>query len=256
MMLIKAKTFKGYKLHCSDGEIGKVSEFIFDDLNWTVRYLTVETGTWLMDRQVLISPQAVNATDEESEYITVDLTKKQIEESPLLYKDSPISRQFETSFNQYYGLPTYWNGPSIMALNPNILNETAAYKEAMQGDIGLEPHLRSTDNVDGRRVHATDGEIGHVKDFIIDDKVWVIRYLVISTQNWLPGRKVLISPKWIERIGWDDFAVYIKVHREAVKLSPEYSDDRALNRDYEDELHKHYDQKGYWDTKPDDNNAE
>ncbi len=246
-MLIKAKTLKGYKLHCLDGEIGTVTEFVFDDSRWTIRYVAIETGNWLMDRQVLIPPQAITEANETSKYITVNLTKKQIEESPLLYKEIPISRQFESTYQQYYGLPTYWNGPNIWVPDPSMLNDTAAYKEALLGDKELAPGLRSTDYVKGSRVHATDGEIGHISDFIIDDKTWEIRYLVIYTHNWLPGKNVIVSPEWINHIGLDEFAIYVNVNREAIKFSPEYTDETELNRDYEHGLHQHYERKGYWD---------
>lgn len=246
-MLLKAKTLKGYKLHCLDGEIGTVTEFIFDEHQWTIRYLTIETGTWLMDRQVLISPQALTAVDEASEYVTVNLTKEQIEASPLLYKEMPITRPYENTFHQYYGFPAYWTSPSIWSPDPRFLSDTAAYKEALQGDKELSPGLRSTDYVKGSRVHASDGEIGHINDFIIDDKTWEIRYLVIYTHNWLPGKKVIISPQWIDRIGLEEFAVFVNVNREAIKNSPEYTDETELNRDYEHGLHQHYERKGYWD---------
>lgn len=248
-MLITAKTLKGYKLHCTDGEIGTITEFVFNECDWVIRYFVVETGTWLIDRQVLISVQALTAVDEKSKVFTVNLTKKQIEESPPLYKKAPVTRQYEANYHQYYGLPTYWNGPKLWAPVPNMMNNTAAFKEATQGDKDLEPDLRSTDNVSGNRVHATDGEIGHIIDFIIDDEAWVIRYLVVSTHNWLPGKKVLISPQWIDHIGWGEATVFVCVLREKVKHAPEYSDTCELNRDYEEALHKHYDREGYWADK-------
>ncbi|MEI6580213.1 MAG: PRC-barrel domain-containing protein, partial [Eubacteriales bacterium] len=244
---LEAKTLKGFKFHCLDGEIGTLTEFVFDDRDWTIRYLAVETGTWLIDRQVLISPIALSGVDLKSKYITVNLKKMQIEDSPPLYNNVPITRQFENNYHQYYGLPTYWNGPNIFNFSTNIMTESAAYKEAIQGDMGLGLDLHSTDNVSGRKIQASDGEIGHINDFIIDDEAWVIRYLVINTQNWWPGKKVLISPKWIDHIGSDEFIVYFNVLRDAVKHSLEYTDETELNREYEHGLHKHYERKGYWD---------
>jgi len=246
-MLIKAKTLNGFKLHCLDGEIGSVKEFIFDELHWTVRYLVAETGNWLLDRQVLISPHSLTKIDIEGKFITTDLEKKQIEDSPSLYNDLPITRQFEGTYYQYYGFPTYWNGPYVWGSLPIITRNSALYKTTTLGDKQLEPHLRSTFDVDGRRIHASDGELGHVSDFIIDDETWTIRYLVINTQNWWPGKMVLISPKWIDHIGWDEFKVFVNVLREKIKASPEYKDDCELNRAMEDELHKHYNCKGYWE---------
>jgi hypothetical protein len=88
-MLIKAKAVKGYKLQSLDGEIGKVKEFYFDDHHWTIRYLVADTGNWLTGRQVLISPYALTAVNNSEQYIAVDLTKQQIEDSPSLDSDKP-----------------------------------------------------------------------------------------------------------------------------------------------------------------------
>jgi uncharacterized protein YrrD len=107
IMLSKAKTLKGYKLNSLDGEIGKVKEFYFDDRHWTIRYLVADTGNWLTGRQVLISPYALVAVSKEEQHITIDLTKKQIEASPSLNSDKPVSRQFEQAYYGYYGYPMY-----------------------------------------------------------------------------------------------------------------------------------------------------
>ncbi len=246
-MLVTAKTLKGYKLHCTDGEIGTVTEFVFDDRNWAIRYLVIETGTWMVDRQVLISLQSLAGVDENSKFFTASLTKQQIADSPLLYKDVPVSREYEDIYHQYYRLPADWNTTNTWLPVTDMMGDSAAYKEATQGDKGLEPDLHSTDNVNGRRVHATDGEIGHIADFIIDDEAWVIRYLVVNIHNWLPGKNVLISPTWVNNIFWDESPISVSVLRDKIKQSPVYSDTCELNRDYEKGLHKHYERKGYWD---------
>ena len=110
-MLVKAKTFNGYKLDSLDGEIGKVKEFFFDDHHWTIRYLVADTGNWLTGRQVLISPYSLVAVNKEEQSIKVDLTQKQIEDSPSLSSDKPVSRQFEEEYYGYYEVPIYWGGP-------------------------------------------------------------------------------------------------------------------------------------------------
>src|SRR5664279_5211850 len=122
-MLSKANTLKGYKLDGIDGEIGKVKEFYFDDRHWTIRYLVADTGNWLTGRQVLISPHALTAADKEEQHIAVNLTKKQIEDSPSLESDKPVSRQFELSYYAYYGWPMYWGGPFMWGPYPYIVHE-------------------------------------------------------------------------------------------------------------------------------------
>ena len=249
-MLVKAKSLKGYKLDSLDGEIGKVKEFYFDDHHWTIRYLVADTGNWLTGRQVLISPYALAAVNKEEQYITVDLTKKQIEDSPSLNSDKPVSRQFEETYYGYYGYPMYWGGSYMWGAYPYIEREPEKWRESTQGEKTWDPHLRSTHDVSGHHIQATDGEIGHVEDFIIDDETWAIRYLIIDTQNWWPGKKVLVSPLWIERVSWDESKVFVNLLREAIKQSPEYTEDSLLTRDYETGLHRHYNRQGYWVDEP------
>jgi uncharacterized protein YrrD len=245
-MLNKAKTLRGYKLHSLDGEIGKVEEFYFDDHYWTIRYLIADTGNWLTGRQVLISPHALTAVNKEEEYISINLTKKQIEDSPSLDSDKPVSRQFEESYYGYYGWPMYWGGSYMWGSYPYIVNVQERQKESIKDKKTWDSHLRSTRAVSGHYIQATDGEIGHVEDFIIDDETWAIRYLIIDTRNWWPGKKVLVSPQWIERISWAEFKVFVNVLRETVKQAPEYTDEFLLTRDYEADLHQHYNRQGYW----------
>lgn len=245
-MLNKVKTLKGYKLDSLDGEIGKVKEFYFDDQYWAIRYLVADTGNWLSDHQVLISPYALAAAMKEEEKIAVNLTKKQIEECPSLDSDKPVSRQYEENYYNYYGWPMYWEGTYMWGAHPYIVRDVNKRKEFIKTEKTWNPHLRSTNDVTGHHIQAKDGEIGHVVDFIIDDDMWTIRYFIIDTKNWWAGKKVLISPQWIEQISWTESKVFINLSRETIKQAPEYTDDFLLSRDYEIDLHHHYNLKGYW----------
>jgi len=249
-MLSIAKTLKGYTLHGLDGEIGKVKEFYFDDRHWTVRYLVADTGRWLTDRQVLISPHALGAVNKEERYIAVDLTKEQIENSPPLNSDMPVSRQFEEGYVEYFGWPVYWSGPYAWGHSPYPVRDREKRRESRQGEKAWDPHLRSTHDVSGYHIHATDGEIGHVEDFIIDDETWAIRYLIVDTRNWWPGKKVLVAPQWIERVSWSESKVYVTLPRETIKHSPEYTEESTPTRDYETGLYLHYNRLGYWIDEP------
>ena len=250
-MLDKAKTLKTYKLDALDGEIGKVKDFYFDDHHWAIRYLVVDTGKWLIDRQVLIAPLAL-AVIKEEKHIPINLTKKQIENSPPLSSDKPVSRQFEETYFGYYGWPRYWGGPyypsypSTWGIYPNIVRDHETMGKDTQDEKRWDLNLRSTKAVDGYHIQTADGEIGHVEDFIIDDEMWAIRYLIIDTRNWWPGKKVLLSPKWIESISWDESKVFVKISCDAIKQSPAYIDGSMIDRDYESKLHGHYNRQGYW----------
>jgi len=245
-MLSTAGTLKGYKLDSLDGDIGKVKEFYFDDQYWTVRYLVADTGSWLSGKQVLISPYALVGVVKEEKHLSVDLTKKQIEDSPALDTDKPVSRQFEQDYYGYYGWPNYWSGEYMWGSYPYIMRNRERWSEVCNAEKGWDPHLRSTHQVTGYHIQATDGEVGHVEDFIMDDETWTIRYLIVATRNWWPGKKVLVSPHWIERVSWSESKVFLNLSRETIKQSPEYTEESLLTRDYETGLHRHYDRKGYW----------
>jgi len=249
-MLHKVKTLKGYTLNSRNGQIGKVEEFYFDDLHWAIRYLVAATGNWLTERLVLISPYSLIAVNEEENYIAIDLTKKQIEKSPPLNSDKPVSRQFEDAYYEYYGLPMYWVGPYMWGAYPNLVRDSTLREKITKTEKAWDPHLRSTHEVGTYFIQASDGEIGHVDDFIIDEETWAIRYLIIATRNWWPGKKVLISPHWIERVSWDESKVFVNLTRDAIKQSPVYTDESLLTRDYEIVLHRYYDRPGYWGDKP------
>ena len=252
-MLFKAKTLEKYKLNANDGEIGNVKEFYFDDKHWAVRYMVVDTGTWLSERKVLISPHALVSINKEAKSITLNLSKKQIEESPELDSDKPVSHQFEVAYYGYYGLPTYWYGAHMWGTFPYVKRDIKEWEDKKEQEKSWDPHLRSTNDVTGHHIQANNGEIGHVEDFIIDDETWAIRYLIIDTNNWWSGKKILVSPQWINQVSWDELKVFVDLPRESIKQSPEYSKDFLLTRDYESKLHRHYNRKGYWEDESGDN---
>jgi uncharacterized protein YrrD len=264
-VLSKAKTLKGYKLDSLDGEIGKVKEFYFDDRYWTIRYLVADTGNWLTGRKVLISPYALNSVIKSEKHLSVDLTQKQIENSPSLDSHKPVSRQFEDDYYGYYGWPTYWSGSSVWGDSPYIERNRNKWEEFTKGPREWDRYLRSTHEVTGYHLQALDGEIGHIEDVIIDDETWAIRYLIINTENWWPGKKVLVSPQWIERMSWSESKAFVNLSRDTIKKSPEYTEESLITRDYEIGLHRHYNRPGYWidelvanspsDWKPDQPNS-
>lgn len=253
-MLNKAKSLVGHALDSLDGEIGKVKDFYFDDKHWAIRYLIADTGDWLTGRKVLISPYALLANAITEGHVAVALTKQQIKDSPALESDKPVSQQFEESYYSYYGWPRYGGGAYAWgAYTYPYLREANRLDElgiASRDEKAWDIHLRSAHEVSGYHVEARDGEIGHVEDFIIDDESWAIRYLIVATRNWWPGKKVLVSPNWIERVSWDDSKVVVNLSRDAIKQSPEFTDESLLSRDYEATLHRHYDRPGYWHGEP------
>lgn len=215
MMINKFKTLKGCKLDGLDGEIGDVREFYFDDLNWAIRYLVVDTGDWLKGRQVLISPKALACAIQGEQPIAISLTQEQIENSPLLNSDMPVSRQFEEAYYGYYGWPAYWSGAPLWGTDPGLARDRENGQKSTQGATTTgEFHLHSTADMWSCHIHAGNGDIGNVEDLIIDDETWTIRFLIIDTRTWWPGKKVLVAPQWITRVDWGDSKVLINLPNE------------------------------------------
>jgi hypothetical protein len=251
-MLRNAKDLHAFTIRATDGEIGTIDQFYFDDETWAIRYFTVETGGWLGGRRVLISPISIVRADWQSKRLDVVLTKKEVENSPNIDTHQPVSRQHEAEYLGYYGYPYYWGGPYLWgpAFYPAGLSDpTTVSAEVMADRIRRESadsHLRSNEEVTGYNIDAADGEIGHVNGFVVEDEAWAIRYIEVATRNWWPGKKVLVSPAWIERVSWTDSKVYVGLSRDAIKTGPEYVESMPITREYENRLHLHYGRPPYW----------
>ena len=224
-MLQNIKSIYGYKLAALDGDIGHVQDFYFDDKAWTVRYLVVDTGSWLRGRQVLLTPHTFGHLDREGKALSINLTQKRIENSPSIELHKPVSRQYEIEYYRYYGWPAYWNAPAIDGFGgfPVVLAPSKDQIEAQRlHPHRADKHLRSTLAVTGYAIHATDGEIGAVSGFIVDDKSWVVRDLVIETGRWYSGKEVLIASGKIGRISYENSQVLVNLTKSAIQHTAEH----------------------------------
>jgi len=247
-MLRSVNELIGYVLQAKDGEIGRCKDFLWDDENWVVRYMVADTGKWLPGRKVLISPISVGDADWSSRRLPVRLTRKEIEDAPPLEKDAPVSRQYELEWNRYHGYLLYWTGAGLWAeadYPGALFHSGQGLPQETESESG-DSHLRSASEVSGYHIQAQDGEIGHIEDFIMDDQLWVLRYVVVDTRNWLAGRKVLIAPPWIEEIDWTGQRVKVDVTTTAVQHSPEYDPSSPVNTEYEGRLYDYYGRPRYW----------
>jgi len=226
-MLRSIKQLYGNRLGASDGEIGHVKDFYFDDQNWAIRYLVAETGTWLPGRQVLISPYSLGRLDQTGKTLRVNLTRKQIENSPSIESHKPVSRQYEEEYYRYYGWPYYWEGSGLWGLSGFPILELPAVTLPLDSAavIGPQPqhadaHLRSAQAVNGYHLRTGDGIIGHVCDFMMDAANWAIGQLVVKTGHRLSGNEVLIPTKDVDRICYDESTVFATLTGAATAQSP------------------------------------
>ncbi|MBK5271923.1 MAG: PRC-barrel domain-containing protein [Bacteroidia bacterium] len=230
-MQININNLIGYNLEATDGEIGKVKEFYFDDKTWEIRYLIVKTGNWLTGRKVLISPQALLVPDWGKEVFPINLSKEQIKNSPDIDTDKPISRRQEIKLYGHYPWRSYWGSGFYAGGFGGYINSDLVIDERIAKDVDFtdqqsddDPHLRSTERVSGYHIHATDGDIGHVKDFIIDDQTWQVTDLVIDTHNWIGGKKVLIPVRHVKDIQWDNFKIITDISIAFIKDCPLFNE--------------------------------
>jgi uncharacterized protein YrrD len=254
-MLRAISTLKGMTVKAIDGEIGSVYDVYFDGERWTVRYFVVDTGTWLSGRRVLISPMSLHAPEVVGDRLDVGLSRTQVEQAPSWDVDKPVSRQHEIAHSLHYEHPYYWTGPARWGIGwnpfigiaapprPSPLEEEVLARERESAD----PNLHSARDVIGLYVHAEDDDVGHVEDLLVDERTWAIRYILVDTRNWLPGRKVVISPTWIKTVSWEDSKVYVDLRRAEIEAAPEYDPNAPLERAHETRLLEHYRRAKYWD---------
>lgn len=245
-MVRSVQQLLGVVIDATDGPIGHIHDVYFDDHTWLVRYYVVDTGMWLPGRKVLIPPGAFRTKGPDEAGMPVNLTREQVRNSPDVDTKRPISRQAEMVLYRHYGWAPYWIG--LEPATPIFMEGNAAEREreATAGHYGGEPHLRSANEMAGYHVAASDGEIGHIEDCLIDEDGAKIRYAVVDTRNWLPGKRVLIAPEWIREIRWSESRVFVNATREAVRNSPEYNPVIPVGDEYEAQLYAHYGFPGPW----------
>ena len=265
-MLREVKDMVGFTIAATDGDIGHVRDFYFDDEAWVIRYLIVETGTWLPNRKVLVSPMALRHPNREANSFPARLIREQVRNSPSINTDRPVSRQHELQFYSYYGYPYYWGSGGSWGAGyyPGAMLTGAGYgggsgseylaaqmeQERLAREVDQreddDPHLRSCKEVTGYHIEAVDGEIGHVQGLLIDEDSWAIRYLIVNTSNWWLGHQVLVAPEWITDVSWLDRKVMIDLTRQAIQDAPPYDPALLPDRPQETLVYEHYGRDGYW----------
>lgn len=230
-----------YVIRAEDGELGRVDQFYFDDLTWIIRYMTIKMERSLPGRVVLIPLAGLGTPDYEKQIIPLKLTIAQVLGSPSIEIGEPISREHEIELQKHYSWPGYWGESYYMPPGYGTPSITATYTESPPETPGekirkMDPHLRSTQTVKDFHIQSSDGKIGTIEDYLIDDVTWDIRYLVVNTRIWLPDRFILISPQWISEAKWSDRKIIVDLTRDAIKQSPMYDPEKPVSLDYEGKL--------------------
>jgi sporulation protein YlmC with PRC-barrel domain len=251
-MLRSLKELYGYDILALDGEIGEVHDFYFDDEEWTVRYMVVDTGPWILGRKVLIAPVSLGQPDWTEKKFPVNLTREQIEDSPDIDTEQPVSRQQQIALHEHFRWPIYWGFPATAAAAPSVYTGLRSESRADQAEAEqianeTDSHLRRAKEVIGYHIEGRDGGLGKVDDFILDDENWIVRYLVLDTSSrLLEAKKVLIAPFWIQSISFADAQVDIDLTRQMIKGSPAFDPAMPINREYEEVIYDYHGRPAYW----------
>lgn len=221
------KDLRGRAIAARDGDIGAVRDVYFDDATWIVRYVVVDTGRWLSGRKVLLAPPSLEL---QPGRLAARLERSQVETAPDISEDMPVSRLYEEAHARHFGYPPYWTEPYVWGLGPmagaSLLAEDpedAARREQESARLEAQAassSLRSCDAVAGYRIRAADGLVGHVEDFVVDG-TWRIVQILVDTNDWLPGGKVMVSPAAVEGIDWHAREMRVALNRESLRNAPE-----------------------------------
>lgn len=237
-MNISVKDLFDYKIQAEDGEIGSVSDVLVDDADWTARYLVVDTGGWLFGRKVMIAPVAAREPDAAGKLLPVRLTKQEIKDSPDIASDPPLSRDQEIAYHDHYRWPYYWLGGGNVGFgHADALAEVPLTPlPRSEPEAGSTPpvtedrdySLRSVKHLIGQKLLSHDGEIARIADFLleVDGDIWHAPYLVAELDS---NRHVLAPTAAIEKVGWPDQDVLVRLSPELLFGAPDF--DETVVRD-------------------------
>jgi len=247
-MFWNASAINNYPIEAVDGPIGTVSDFLFDDASWQVRWLVADTGDWLASRKVILPPAALGHPDPARQRFSVRLSRQSVEDSPAIGPDQALSPAAEAGLYAHYGSSPYlsagylaeYRAPYGSTPFPLSGGQEQIRKMVDDERDRYNPSLRSFALLTGYHVESRDGDIGHLEDFLVDDADWSIRFLVIATRNWWPGKRVLISPKSVLQIDWQGKMITLDVDRQQVKDGPAYDPAMTIGAAFTHAFHQHY----------------
>jgi len=227
-MFWTASRLGDFELQATDGPIGAIRDCLVDDRAWKVRWFVVDTGTWLPGRRVLIAPERVEASEGDPPGLGLAITRAEVKASPPYDDEAPVSREYEEALAGHYGWQSYWTG--------------LGHAAPAEG----QPGLLSADDMLGYHIEAEDGRIGHVDELLIDPDGWILRYVVVDTRDWWPGKLVLLVPPALTGIDAESRTVRVGLSREQIRSGPAFDPDQTIDRKIEEQFLDYYGYPVYW----------
>jgi uncharacterized protein YrrD len=259
-MFVSEEGLRNLHVDALDGYFGKIDEFYFEEKSWAVRYIIIIYG-FLHHVRKMISPSVIENMS--TERIAVKLNIEQIKNSPDIDTQKPVSRELEEKIHKYYGWPNYWTYPPYTntygtALYPGfglsypysmpLYRDRDKIHEEMNKDIkNIQSNLRSTKELIGYSAKSRNQYIGRIKDYLVDDKSWALRYTIIDTDSFLSGKKIIIASHWAIDIDWFSKTIFFDIDEQVIKNGPSYENSMVLDRDFESRIFDYYNKPYYWE---------
>lgn len=235
------KDLTGFAIETKDGKKGKVKDFLFDEKQWSIRYIEADFGKLFSPKKVLIPKVFINKTKWEDRAFILELSTPEIDKCPEIDEHLPVSRKYEEKLSKYYQISPYWSGAYLGSTGgyfpPRPI--TVPSKKVEEDEVGTV--FRSFKEVEGYHIKALDGTMGHIEDMLVDDEDWQIVYAVLDTSNWLPwSKKVLIAIDWMDKVSYVQQEVEVNLNTKTIENAPEYKPDVLIDINYEKDLYDFY----------------
>jgi sporulation protein YlmC with PRC-barrel domain len=232
------KELTGYTVETTDGMKGKVKDFLFDEDNWIIRYIEADFGSFFKSKRKLLPVNVITDPLWKSKIFPLNISKEEVDNSPVPEEKPTVSREYEKKLMAYYDYAAYWDPDYTPPVHAGLFYPTRPLSLL---EKNLDTKLRSFKTVKGYHILATDGQLGHVKDLLVDHVDWQIIYMVIDTHSWRPrSKKVIILINWFDRISYLSKEVSINLNRETIKNAPEFDTHKPVEQAYEEALAEYY----------------
>ena len=209
----------GYTVRGTDGDAGTLSDILFDDADWRLRYVVADTGDWVHRRRVLLTVASLARIEPAAHAVRVALTRDQVRHAPSFEADPPVFFRMEHRFRDALVLVGAWvagfNEP--YTAHALVIWTPDGGLMPVHEDDGGDPHLRSAVHMLGDHVMARDAPAGSLEDFVVESDGWTIKDIVVRTHGWPHHRSVLVSPYWVGRVSWATCSVFVDLPRSRIE---------------------------------------
>jgi sporulation protein YlmC with PRC-barrel domain len=248
-MLRSIEEILGYKIQAEDGTLGRIKDIYFDDTSWAIRYVVVDTGTWMAGRQIVLAPEVLGEPDPNRREMPITLARRRIEGSPPIVQEQGLTPRQQQLLAEYYdwSLPAAKRSVGSAAMGAGDGPKAARMLLQNQQSEQLDPHLKSLRGMIGYHIRARGVDVGHIEDVLVQTDSWLLRYLVIDARNLVPGKKMLVSPAWVRRVEWSGGVVDVDLTAGSLKDGPPFDASQIISREYEKKLYDHYAGDRYWE---------